>query len=465
MSGSVSSPVPSAPSLAADSFPTPHLGPASRVRRLFLIPIRFARRRPRRTVGLILVFLLAVGGLSACGVVVWYQYHLRGARRAIELGHTAVAIRHLESCRSIYQDHPEVLLLGARLARRSGYLEEAEAFLDRYWAVHGDSEGFVSERLFLRVAQGDVESTESSILSRISSDGPDAPLAREALIGGLMYRFRWAEAFDQIQRWLRQSPDNTAGLYLEGKLQQHRDDITGATQIFQRLLEIDPEHDDARRRLASLLIQRSQGTEALPHLNYLRQTIVGDTEIDMLWIRALALVGRSEEARSALDEFVRFHPHSASALAERGRFAVTDGDDLAAEEYLRRATVLDPGNSSVRHQFALALTRNNKFEEAERERKAVDRVQADSQQIKKLIEGPYQKNPYDAAIHYEIAMIAIRAGLATEGLRWLKSALQVDPNHLATHRTLAVYYQEAGNPVLASKHRALAHQLGSMKRP
>jgi Tfp pilus assembly protein PilF len=59
-----------------------------------------------------------------------------------------------------------------------------------------------------------------------------------------------------------------------------------------------------------------------------------------------------------------------------------------------------------------------------------------------------------------MAVIALRAGLPKEGLRWLLSALQVGPNHAPTHRALAAYYHETGSPILAARHRAIAQRLG-----
>jgi Tfp pilus assembly protein PilF len=76
-----------------------------------------------------------------------------------------------------------------------------------------------------------------------------------------------------------------------------------------------------------------------------------------------------------------------------------------------------------------------------------------------LIAGPLQTTPNDPAIHHRIALIALRAGQPKEGLRWLQSALQVDPDHLPTHQTLAGYYHSTGNPVLAARHRAIAQRL------
>ena len=68
-----------------------------------------------------------------------------------------------------------------------------------------------------------------------------------------------------------------------------------------------------------------------------------------------------------------------------------------------------------------------------------------------------------AAVLHEVALIVLRAGRPREALRWMLNALQLDPEHVPTHRLLAAYYREAGNPILAARHRALAQRLSKQK--
>src|SRR5947209_6636017 len=112
---------------AAAIIPLPPTPPADRPG-----SFRFARRHPLRV--LALVALLALIGLAtvAAGIFLWSDWQLRGARRAVALGHNAEAVRYLTAVRRFRPDEPEVLLLSARVARRSGGWNEAELLLDRY---------------------------------------------------------------------------------------------------------------------------------------------------------------------------------------------------------------------------------------------------------------------------------------------------------------------------------------------
>ena len=434
---------------------------SGRFRGFVTAPFRYARRHPGRA--LLFLGLVAVLATSAAvlGTWLWFARHLSAARDEVARGHNAAARPHLEACRSLRPDHREVLLLWARVARRSGQWDDAEATLNQYWERYGDDDALVSERLLLRATKGEVEAVGAQLLARLKAGGAEARLAREALVTGLLYRFRWAEAEGLLGEWLASAPDDTAGLLLKGKLEEQRQQFAPAAQTYRRVVELDPEHDEARLRLTTLLLANRFGEEALGHLEVLRQRLPDHPEVAVQWARALALQGRTAESRAAIRGALNAHPDYPAALAEHGGFALLDGDEETAERDLARAAGLAPGNVAIRAQYALALARNGKADEAAKQQAAIDRLKADGERITALIEGPLQARPNDPAVPHEIAQIALRAGQVREALRWYEQALRIDPDHLPTHRVLAALYHELENPALAAKHRAIAQRLSA----
>ena len=434
-----------------------------RVVRWPLAPFRFARRRPLRALGVGVAALVVTLGAAVGGLLLWFDYHLAAARREVQQGHNASAVRHLRSCQWVRPEQRDVLILAARVSRRSGAWAEAEILLDKYSARHGDDGPLVLERLLLRATRGELESAVPQLSERIARAGPEAALSREAIVTGLQYRFRWVEANRVLDEWLALTPESTVALLLRGKLQEQRLQTSEALLTFRRILELDPEYDEARMRLATILLSMRQGEEAATHAGYLRHRLPANPEVRMQWVRALGLQGRTAEARAALDDCLRAHPDYPAALAERGRYAVQDGEDAAAEEYLGRAARFDPGNFATRHQLSLVLARNGKKAEADAAQAVLRSLEVDTERINTLIQGPLQSTPNDPAVHHEIGLIALRSGQPTEALRWFLSAAQVGPDHLPTHQTLAAYYHEIGNPVLEARHRAIAQNLSRRK--
>jgi tetratricopeptide (TPR) repeat protein len=409
----------------------------------------------------VILVLLALGGLlvTALAALLWFDHHLRRARHAVELGHNAIAVRHLKACLRARPEHREVLILSSRVARRAGAWDESESLLNRYWQLYGDDDELVLERLLLRATRGEVEAVEPLLLVRVSQGGPQATLAREALITGLIYRYRLQTANQHVTEWLAAAPESALAWLAHGKVQEARDATSEALLAYRRAVEIDPEHDEARLRMTNVLLRLSQGEEALAHLEYLRRRLPNNKEVLVQLARALDLQQRPKDAIAVLDECIRHHPDHAAALAERGRLGLRT-DSKQAEEDLALAIRLDPGNLPARYQYHLALSKNGKKSEAAQEQEAHHRAEQDAIRIGELIKQQLQLRPDDPAIHHEIAMILLRSGRPAEALRWLHSGLQVGPNHVPTHRALSSLYHEMGNPILSSRHRAIAQRLG-----
>lgn len=422
----------------------------------------FPWRHPWRS--LLLLVLTAVVLLVAAGIwlLLWTEHHLRAARRAVERGHNWSAIRHLRACRTFRPEAPEKLLLCARVARRSGSFAEAEELLDHYWRKRGDDAELVLERLLLRAAQGELESVAPLLRVRIQQG--DATQARDGIVQGLLYRFHLDEAKQLLDDWLKADPDNTLALAALGKYHELRENNVDAMMVYRRLLELDPEHDEVRLRLIRFLVRYRQGDEALAQADYLSRRLPDNPDVAVQRSRALDLQGRTAEARAVLDACLAAHPNHPAARIERAQHARRDDDGNRAEDDLRLALRLDPSDLSARYQFYLTLNQNGKTQEALQEQETIRQMESDIRRINALTQGQLQAAPDNPELIYEVAMIARRAGRPAETLRWLRNALQSNPDHLPTHRALAQLYHDLGNPILAARHRAIAQRLHTRGR-
>jgi tetratricopeptide (TPR) repeat protein len=452
------------PALSSEVHP---IGGKSFRRRLALFlsaPALFVYRHPARALLRIAISALVAGLLVAAGLWIWFDRHLHLARVELEKGHNTVAIRHLQLCQWLRPENREVLLLASRIARRMGSLDDSELLLNSYWQRYGDEEQLVSERVFHRAVRGDIESVGQSLRMYIIQGGGQARLAREALVTGLIYRFRWGDAQVVLDEWLAETPNDTLALVQKGKFLEQQQGFDEALRIYRRILELDPDQHEARLRLATILVTRRYGEEAASELTVLREKLPNNPEVLLLWARSLALLGRTAESRRAVDECLQLSPNYPSALLERGNYALQDGDEIEAERYFAKAVKLDAGSVPIHNRYAFVLGRLGKQTESAAEYAKVHQLEADSERIAQIIRGPLQDNPNNPAIHHEIGVIALRGGLIKEALRWFTSALQVDPNHLPTHQVLATIYHELDNPALAAKHRAIAQKLSQQQR-
>jgi tetratricopeptide (TPR) repeat protein len=396
------------------------------------------------------------------GWLVWRaalaEYHLRAAEGAVERYHNPQAQYHLEHCLNSRPRRPRALLLAARVARRVGSFDLAEQWLDQYQDLRGDDEELVLERVLLRAARGDMDEVRTFCRARIEADHPSAPLVREAVAAGLIRVYRLHEAEKVLHDWRHAQPDNTQAIFLDGMLKELRGQTIEALELFRRVVELDPEHDDARLRMVNLLVQQSNGAEALPHAEYLRRQLPNNPQVPLRLAQCQALLGQQTEAEETLDELLRRWPHHAGALAERGKLALRGGDPSAAESMLREALNRDPSALDARYLLAQALRLNGKTDQARAEQDTLARLEEDAARIHRIANVDMQQRPRDVALYHEVGVISLRVGATREGLRWLYRGLEIDPHHVPTHRTLAAFYQRTGNSSLESRHRRLASE-------
>src|ERR1700716_1751523 len=86
-------------SIVSSSFmPPPSSFPKSAAR-FFLTPLAYLWHRRWRALAVLILLGLIGLGLAVAGLSLWIDYHLRAARREVERGHNAAAVRHLGACR------------------------------------------------------------------------------------------------------------------------------------------------------------------------------------------------------------------------------------------------------------------------------------------------------------------------------------------------------------------------------
>jgi Tfp pilus assembly protein PilF len=454
-------PRPSEPTANLDEPPLSAPPPAATTPRKWwaTLPRRIGRgftypfRRPWRFLAGAFGFaLFALVGLWI-GRAVWVDYHLRAARAEMDRYHSVHARDHLQACLTVDPLNPDALLLAARAARRLGAFHDAEQYLKRYERERGQNdEALVLERVLLEAHRGELERVSEFCGERVRAKHPDAPLVLEAVTYGFLRKFQLRDARACLQLWLDDQPENTQAHLLRGIIDELQGQTNDARDEYQRVLELDPEHEEARMRLSGVLLENHEAREALRHLECLQRGRPDDPVVAVRIAQCRVQLGQQPEAEKILDDLLARRPDYPEALAARGKLALQSGDLARAEDLLRRAVQLDPGNYSTHYQLYLCLERCNKEDETRLELSRLDQLEDDLKNIKEILDLRMDRAPNDPALRYQAGMIALRSGAVEEGVRWMESALEADPDYAPAHKVLAVYYQRVGNPSRAAKH-------------
>jgi predicted Zn-dependent protease len=382
---------------------------------------------------------------------------LEEAELALKEGEFERARLELEKCLLAWPNDPHVYFLLARTARRARDLDHAERHLahcehlqdDRSDPRLGDTK---LEWVLILAQRGKLTEVEHFLRRRIQQEHPDRLLILETLSWEFMLRNRLSDALSLLDLWLEKQPDDYEALVRRGWVKEHMFDMDQAADDFCKALALRPARDNVRQRLTEVLLKRNRTTDALAEAKELLRRQPDNPDANYCYARCLRLLGRNQEAEQLLDRLLAGQPRHAKALGMRAQLAVEAGRDQEASELLARAIEVDPSEQSHKYTLFLCLTRLGKTQEAKLVEAKMAESAAEVRRMDKLVREVNQK-PNDPALRYEAGMIFLRNGFTQDGLHWLSTALDVDPNHRPTHQALADYFERAGEQAQARHHR------------
>jgi tetratricopeptide (TPR) repeat protein len=387
------------------------------------------------------------------------HWHYRAAQRALERSDFPTARDHLAWCLKVWITSPDAHLLAARTARRAGVYDEAEQYLRACRALGAPAESVDLEHMLLRAQRGDLTNAEGYLVSRVLENHPDTILILEVLTKAYARAYRLVEAEECVRRWLERAPEDVLAWTWQGQLAQDAFNNAEALRAYARIVELDPDNDDARLVLASLLIRKSP-PEALEHFQRLRRRL-GDVPLVLVGLASCERnLAHPDEARRLLEMVLPTHPQNWSALAERGRLALEYESAQEAEKWFRLAIAILPFEKDVNYDLYQCLVSLGRKKEAETQLAKLKRTEADLDRLRALIRAAGQ-NAGDPSLPFEVGQILMRNGQETAGVRWLQRALQADAGYVPAHRALADYCQRTGNSDQATEHRRMTLASGT----
>jgi tetratricopeptide (TPR) repeat protein len=411
-------------------------------------------RRPWR----LALFVLIAAGLAVAGVQGWAWYELRAGAQALDQFHNDSARAHLERCLRIWPGSADAHLLMARAERRARHFSEAEQHLDqcRQAAGHQENEAVALEWALLHAAMGDLRSVEESLLARLERRPAEAPLIWEALAEGYRRTCRMPEALACLDNWGYFEPDNAHIHFMRGELFIQAGALSRTRDEFQMVVDMDPDNDSARRRLASSLVQLGRYDAASDHLRTLLRKTPDDAELGTLLARAEHDLGRQADAVARLDAVLNQHPEYGPALRERGRAAATAGDHADAERWLRRAIAAMPYDYDAHVALQRALQAQGRGDEAKEQLAVAAQLKDRRERISAIQTRELATKQGDPKLQCELGQLLLETGQRPSAEGWLLSALRLDPTLADAHRALAELYQQQGDTARAAMHRRAA---------
>lgn len=406
-----------------------------------------------------LVWLLLLGVvLTVAGINLWAWNHYREAGHSENRYQFSQAYTHYTQSLQVWRWSAALHFHAARAARRASLYPEAERHLAECQRLQGGATDaslpLALERLLLQAQSGDLDAVEATLWQYVEKDPSAAPLVLESLARGYARVLRPGTALRCLRDILQREPENVEALALAGKVaEQGGGEVKDAVKYYRRALELDPQREDARLNLAQILL-RERPEEARSQFEYLLTRRPDNVEVMLGLAQAQRMLNETDKARALVETVLAKEPKNAKALTERGRLALLSGELAEAETSFRKAIAADPANREAQYRLYQCLAQQpNKEKEAAEQIAIYERVEADLERLGTIANKEMTRNPKDPKLYYEVGAFYLRYGKPDVGIRWLYSALKLDPGHQSSHQALYEYFQRSGDVEKAERHR------------
>lgn len=417
-------------------------------------------RRPAALWSVLLVVL--VTGLAAG---FWIRadelatgWHLSRAKKLLAERKNAEALTELRFALRRDLSNPETLLLLARAHRRLGNTARAAALLNQASASkEADGDRVRRELQLIQAQSGDLRQVEPHLPEMLVNAGDDGPDICQAFVQGFFANARTKDATDLLDVWEKSYPDDPEPVFMRAYLKQGLNHLPEAIALYRKGLAMAPDRTMMRRRLAEALVDYHQFDEAEAELDLCMAETPGDPEVYLIAAKNARERGETELAVEHIVKSLKLDPHHVAAKRLKGQLEFDRGNLEIARKDLQEVVDQTPNDIVARDTLGRTLRALGQTEEAKAHLEYVSQAESNLREVDRLVRESIQQ-PENAELRYQIGTILFRFGTPDDAAKWMKAAIELQPNHAGAHQALAAFFESRGDASQAFYHRQRSHE-------
>jgi protein O-GlcNAc transferase len=215
---------------------------------------------------------------------------------------------------------------------------------------------------------------------------------------------------------------------LQIAVQQHQKGrLREAEQIYRQILQLQPNHADARHLLGLIAHQMGKHEQAI---DLIQQAIALNSREAVFHNNlgeALRSLQRLPEAKSAYQRAMEMKPGFVSAMVNYANLLKNEGEVSAAIELYQQALQFNPQYANAYYNLGIALQDQQRWEEA---LAAYERTLA--------------LEPKNAECHYQMSCVYHAQGRLNDSAAAAQRAITLKPKYFEAHKNLGISYQDQG---------------------
>ena len=202
-----------------------------------------------------------------------------------------------------------------------------------------------------------------------------------------------------------------------------------------------PDQTPMRRSLAEALVRTNQLDEAEAELAICVQQAPNDAQIRYVSRQNAYDRGDFDQARERLARTLDLAPNHLDARCLLGQLDLADGKLDSALRELQAVVDRQPQDTFAREALGRTSAALGRTDEAKEHLDYVAKAEAKLRELDRLLRESIAQ-PKDAEIRFAIGSILLRYGAPDDGARWIRAALELNPDHVEAQRVLAGYLQQ-----------------------
>lgn len=409
--------------------------------------------RTRRCLVAGLILLIAVIVLES-GFA--FRYDFAQGRAALEGRQTERALAYLERAVARDTSRSDAQFLLARCHRHRGEMQLVRKHLGLARSL-GHSRKAVAREEWLALAQsGQLRDADPHLPELLQDAGDDGREICEAYVNGYFLTTRFAQAIGLLEVWKKGFPKDAQPFLFQGRYLDIHGSAAAAVDAYREGIQRDSKRPELQLGLARCLVKLHEHVEASAILKKLNFQSPDDPEILDALANCQLEQGEFAQIKVTLANLLRVQPDHHGGQLLLAQVHLQEGQKVEAVQILEALVSTRPFDVNARYAYALALLAIDEKSRASSEFQFVAKGREEVARARSMMDTVSKKEPANAQLRYQIGTLLLQYESPEAGAGWLRSVLEIDPDHIATHAALADYYEGLPNPELAKMHRERA---------
>ncbi len=396
--------------------------------------------------------LLIVAVLAYFGdqLSIW-RYYSRAAELSLT-SHDAEAIDQLRMALQVESDNPATVIKLAQFHCRAGNLGASARLLVAAQELGAETVQVALERTLLDVQSGHIHGFDKRFPQMIVDMPEQAPDILQSYVLGLFANLQTEQAFDLLGNWEASAPQDPRPKFLQAYLYHSIDRLELAASSYRAGLKLSKDSTLMRRRLGQVLLEAGKTDAALVELKECLLASPQDVEVRYLLAQVAHQQNQLDAALEGLEEVLKVDPTHVAARRLRGQIYLEKDDAAAALADLQAVADSQPDDTVAREALGRALQALGRDQEASVHFDFVSEATKQNDETGRLIRQVLSE-PQNAELRFEIGLRLAQSGNVEDGAKWLRTVLEIQPNHNGAHLALASVLERLGDFRNAANHR------------